>query len=199
MKKIVLLAFLLLTQVGIFSQMRGGCMNRQGYKQKRQAQPSESSKFNINNMTQFYFYDSSVVLKILKIKKEALRIEIISEIEIYNNKLIELRAFNKDTFIAAKSYLKSKKEDFKLTGNSSIMPSARKKLKEMLAPIRKKVILQKKKLNEALLKKLTPKQYSKWLKYQERKSKSSSKKNKNQSNMKSQKNGQNQGYNRRNF
>lgn len=154
---------LILSNAALFSQMRGGYRQRNPNNQGQKIQ--EAPKLSIDKMVQLFFYDDQKVTKALKIKSEAKKLSIINELEHYNNKLIEIRAFNNETLTTAKALLKSKRMESKRVGDPLIMNEARVRLKKILAPIRNKVSQQKILLNQSFKKELTPKEYTKWLKY----------------------------------
>jgi hypothetical protein len=199
MKKLslFLICFLLLSHVTVFSQMQvGGGAGKKGFSQSQRPDGQGASNLSIDKMTQLNTFDASKVIKALKVKTDAKKLTIIYGLETYNNKLIEIKAFNNDILTTAKKFLKSKIKESKSVRDPLIMNEARVKLRKMLAPIIKKVSQQKKLLNQTFKKELTEKEYGKWLKYL--KSKTHKKPNQNQLNSHS-KNGRGQGKGRQNY
>jgi len=164
----ILSCLTLLTTNTVNSQIRVG--NNRNISQPPQSKTAEIPPLNITKMTQLFLYEPPTTLRVLRIKDKAKQTVITYELETYNNKLIEIKAFNKSLFDTAEFFLKSKINESKRTGDPYIMTGAKVKLTDMLAPIRKKVAIQKNLLNQSLKKKLTAKQYVKWLKYQKSKS-----------------------------
>jgi hypothetical protein len=158
----------LLTTNTVNSQIRVG--NNRNISQPPQSKTTERAPLNITKMTHLFLYEPPTTLRVLRIKDKAKQTIITYELETYNNKLIEIKAFNKALFDTSELFLKSKINESKRTGDPYIMTGAKVKLTKMLAPIRKKVEVQKNLLNLSLKKELTTKQYSKWLKYQKSKS-----------------------------
>ncbi len=195
MNKKILLAtnLILLLSISISAQMRQGG-NRQNFSKP----PQKNQVLNIEKMTQFEFYDDSHIIKVLKIKEAHKKLALITDLETYNNKLIEIKAFNIDLINAANKYFKSRMVEFKRVEDPEIMDEARLKLKKMLAPIHDKLVEQKLLLNQKFKKKLTSKEYKKWLNYQ--RSKNRHKHNPGHNNANSMKNhGQRKGQNRQNY
>ncbi len=144
--------------------------NNRNFSQPSQTEPSEKTSLSITKMTEVFLYEPSTVLKVLRIKDTPKQTAVTYIVETYNNKLIEIKAFNKDLFDTAELFLKSKVNESKRTGDPYVMSGAKVKLIEMLKPIREKVEIQKNLLNQSLKKELTAKQYTKWLNYQKSKS-----------------------------
>jgi len=169
MKKIfssLFISMILLTNMSLFSQMRvGGGGGKKGFSQSQRPNGQSSNNLSIDKMTHLKSFDASKVIKALKVKTDAKKLTIIYGLETYNNKLIEIKAFNRDNLNAAKAFLKSKIMESKNVGDPFIMKEARIKLKKLLAPINKKVSQQKRLLNQTFKKELTEKEYGKWLKY----------------------------------
>jgi hypothetical protein len=152
--------------MSLFSQMRGGGGGgNKSFSQSQRPNGQSSNNLSIDKMTHLKSFDASKVIKALKVKTDAKKLTIIYALETYNNKLIEIKAFNNDILIAAKKMLKSKMAEFKNIGDPFIMKEARVKLKKLLAPINKKVSQKKRLLNQTFKKELTEKEYGKWLKY----------------------------------
>jgi len=195
MKKKILLAtnLILLLNISISAQMR-----QSGNRQNFSKPPQKNQALNIEKMTQFEFYDDSHIIKVLKIKEAHKKLALITDLETYNNKLIEIKAFNIDLINTANKYFKSRMVEFKRVEDPEIMDETRLKLKKMLAPIHDKLVEQKLLLNQKFQKKLTSKEYKKWLNYQ--RSKNRRKLNQGHNNDNSMKNhGQRKGQNRQNY
>jgi len=169
-QSLFLICFLLLSHSVIFSQMRSTFRQRNPNKQGQKKQ--ETPKISIAKMAQLSFFDAAEVIRSLKINEAAKRLAIITEIDNYNNKLIEIKAFNKDVLSTAQSFLKSKKSEFEYIEDPVIMSVASVKLKKILAPVTDKIRAEKLLLNQSFKRKFSPKEYEKWLKYQKRKTNS---------------------------
>lgn len=165
LKTIFLLVSILMSSTSIFSQQRGGRQNSS----QAQGQSSQMTmpKVNPENMARIIMYDSDEVLKKLKIKSSQKKTIVIQAISKHNSKINEIKTFNYETFDEVKSFLTKKRNEAKLSRDFSTMKESQMQANGMLAPIRKKVQLQKKMLNATFEKKLSEKEYKKWLKYQQ--------------------------------
>lgn len=196
MKKqsLFLICFLLLSHTTLFSQMRGGYRQRRFQNQVKK--PQETPKISIDKMAQLSFFDAAEVIRSLKINEAAKRLIVITELDKYNNKLIEIKAFNKDVLSTAQAFLKSKKSEFEYIEDPVIMSVARIKLKKILIPVTDKIRAEKLLLNQSFKRKFSPKEYEKWLKYQ--KSKTHTKRKLSQNNRRKSK-GSRKGIGKQNF
>jgi len=161
----ILFTFFLTFTSLLFSQQRGNTRNssQQQGQNSQMAQP----KVNPQNMARIIMYDYEEVIKKLKIKKEPKQTVIAQAISKHNSKINELKTFNYETFDNVTSFLTKKRNEAKLSRDFSTMRESQMQANEMLAPIRKKVLLQKNALNTTFEKELSDKEYKKWLKYQE--------------------------------
>ena len=157
----ILLAVLLFFSTLLFSQQRG---NRGNSSQK---QGQTQAKVNPQNMARIIMYDYEEVIKKLKIKKAPLKTVVMQAVSKHNNKINEIRTFNFETFDDVRKFLTKKRNEAMLNRDFTTMKESQMQANEMLAPIRKKVMLQKNTLNATFEKELSEKQYKTWLKYQE--------------------------------
>lgn len=166
MKNILLLFCFIILQYGVSAQIRNSGMYRQMNTNNKPAKSLEMPALVINKMAQLIFYDAGDVIKALKVREAPKKLTLISAIDNYNNKIIEIKAFNQETLSSAKTLLQNKRATSKRIGDPLIMKEARIKLKEILKPIRQKVQEQKIILNRSFEKILNIKEYNKWLKFQ---------------------------------
>ena len=127
----------------------------------------KTNKITPENMARIIMYDYDEVISKLKIKKAPKQAIVSRAIIKHNTKTNEIKAFNYETFDNVKSFLTKKSEEAKLSRDYSTMRESQMKANEMMAPIRSKVMEQKKTLNTTLENELSEKQFKKWLKYQE--------------------------------
>lgn len=197
----ILFTFFLTFTSLLFSQQRGNTRNssQQQGQNSQMAQP----KVNPQNMARIIMYDYEEVIKKLKIKKAPKQTVIAQAISKHNSKINELKTFNYETFDNVTSFLTKKRNEAKLSRDFSTMRESQMQANEMLAPIRKKVLLQKNALNTTFEKELSEKEYKKWLKYQEAELKKlnpkASQTQQSQSNIGSSSRRQQQGMNRRRY
>jgi len=161
---ILLVVFLTFSSV-LFSQQRGN--NQNSSRQQGQGSQMVQTKMSPQNMARIIMYDYEAVIKKLKIKKAPLKTVVMHAIYKHNNKINEIKTFNYETFDNVSKFLTKKRNEALLNRDFSTMKEAKMQANEMLAPIRKKVLLHKNTLNTTFEKELSEKQYKKWLKYQE--------------------------------
>jgi hypothetical protein len=127
------------------------------------------SQINPENMAGILLYDSDEIIKKIKVKSSSQQTTIIKAISKYNNKINEIKAFNFETFTKVKTFLDKERNETMLNRDNLAMKEAKIEADEMLFPIREKVQEQQTIINTVFEKELSPKQYSTWLKYQEKK------------------------------
>lgn len=164
LKNNILLVFVFTFSTVLFAQQRGS----RGNSSQQQGQDSQmaASKVTPQNMARIIMYDSEEVIKKLKIKKAPLKKVVMQAISKHNNKVNEIKTFNYETFDDVDKFLTKKRSEAMLNRDSSRMKESQMQANEMLAPLRKKVLLQKNILNTTLEKELSEKQYKVWIKYQ---------------------------------
>lgn len=136
------------------------------FSQQRNSSGIKTPKVNPENMVGIMMYDSDAVIKKIKLKKEPKKTNVLKFIAAYNSKINEIKTFSYLTFNDVKTFITKKDNEFKLTKDYRSMNDARLKVKEMLDPIRSKIIIQDSILNANLEKELTAKEYKNWVKYQ---------------------------------
>jgi len=164
-KLYITLVIVLLNSFLVLSQQR---RNHQQNSQRGQQNKMTPAKLKPENMVGILMYDTKKVLKKLKIKSKKERVIVIRLLKKHNNSNREIKVFNQETFTAAKTFLKTKREEAKQHQDFSVFKEARVKVKKMLLPIRKKVTFERNRLNKSMQKVLSEKEYKKWLKYQKK-------------------------------
>jgi hypothetical protein len=168
MKKVVYIIVLLFS-LGLNAQPPGGGGGRGQQNQNRQGEDkSEIKKFKASEVAGIFYYDIEKVVKKLKVKKEEEQSPIKKAIRNYNFKIKEILLLNavkfSDLDILVNSMSKGKDNDARL--------QVRKKVGEVVKPIRDRVHENEKELNLILKGLLSEKQFKKWLKYQKKKKES---------------------------
>ncbi|MFK5957639.1 MAG: hypothetical protein QM495_02090 [Lutibacter sp.] len=189
--KYILFTLLLTFTTVLFSQQRGNRGGSSQHQGQNNLMPQQA--INPQNMAEIIMYNYDEVVKKLKIKKTPKKGIVKHAILKYNNKINEIKTFNYETFDDVKSFLTKKRNEVLLNHDFNTMRESQITAREMLAPIRSKVQLQKNTLNTTFKKELTEKQYKTWLKYQ----RSELKKLKPKTQEKSQGQGNRQSFNRR--
>ena len=161
MKKIlfILIAFLTLN---VFAQPPGG-MGRRGDGQGPSFNNNQKAqKFNASNVAGIFYYDIDKAIKKTKVKKEEKQLSVKKIIKNYNLKIKEISFLNSQKFSDLNLVVNS--------GSKNILPEERmkmrKKVNEIIRPIRDEIHELEKELNNNLEEILTEKQFKKWLKYQ---------------------------------
>jgi len=134
---------------------------------RQQARPS--SKVQPKNVSMFIVYNSETVFKKIKLRDKSKIKTLGAVLENYNNKIIEIKAFESEPLNVAKTYIKQKQKEAQQSGDYSIMQEARVRVKEIIAPLQQKLKNEQNLLNLKFKKDLTPKQFEKWLRYQDSK------------------------------
>ena len=139
------------------------------FPQQMQGGEMTQSQVNPENMAGILMYDSDEVIKKLKIKDLPQQTSVIKAISKYNNKINEIKAFNFETFAKVKTFIDKQINEAMVNRDNIAMKEAKIQVDEMLLPIREKVQEQQMIINTVFEKELSAKQYSTWLKYQEKK------------------------------
>lgn len=150
----------------LFSQQRG---NKQNSSQQGQGGEMMQPQINPESMAGILMYDSDEVIKKVKVKNAPQQTSIVKAISKYNNKINEIKTFNFESFTKVKTFLEKESNEAMLNRDNIAMKEARVHANEMLLPIREKIQEQQAMINTIFEKELSPKQYSTWLKYQEKK------------------------------
>ncbi|MCL7753035.1 hypothetical protein [Polaribacter sp. Z022] len=161
MKKIlfILIAFLTLN---VFAQPPGGRGRRGDGQGPSSNNNQKAQKFNASNVARIFYYDIDKAIKKTKVKKEEKQLSIKKIIKNYNLKIKEISFLNSQKFSDLNLVVNS--------GSKNILPEERmkmrKKVNEIIRPIRDEIHELEKELNNNLEEVLTEKQFKKWLKYQ---------------------------------
>lgn len=196
MKKIIYFILLLLS-FSLFAQPPGGGSSRNGGRQNQNQQNQENRKpkqFKASEAAGVFYYDIDEVLKKIKIKDDKKQYSIRKALKEYNFKVKEISFLNSEKFseldIAMKSIPKSRDNDSRM--------EMRKRVEELIRPIRKEIHQNEIELNKVFESLLSPKQKKKWLKYQKKKKQSlKPKKPENRNNQNSRQNSRRGGQQRR--
>ena len=172
MKRIFFIAFLLIPSLLYTMPQRGGGMRgRSSQNNDRQTEASKIKEFSAAEASGIFYYDVPKVLKKLKIKDDAIKIQVRRSLRTYNFKVKEIALFNKENFDDLNAIMKiarsanRSKTNFQ-NNNQNKGLNVRKKVGEIIRPIRSKIITLEENLNENLVLVLSEKQYKKWFKYQ---------------------------------
>lgn len=163
MKKIlfILIAFLTLN---VFAQPPGGRGRRGDGQDPSSNNNQKAQKFNASNVAGIFYYDIDKAIKKTKVKKEEKQLSVKKIIKNYNLKVKEISFLNSQKFSDLNLVVNS--------GSKNILPEERmkmrKKVNEIIRPIRDEIHELEKELNNNLEEILTEKQFKKWLKYQKK-------------------------------
>ncbi|WP_298880987.1 hypothetical protein [uncultured Polaribacter sp.] len=163
MKKIlfILIAFLTLN---VFAQPPGGRGRRGDGQGPSSNNNQKAQKFNASNVAGIFYYDIEKAIKKTKVKKEEKQLSVKKIIKNYNLKIKEISFLNSQKFSDLNLVVNS--------GSKNILPEERmkmrKKVNEIIRPIRDEIHELEKELNNNLEEILTEKQFKKWLKYQKK-------------------------------
>ena len=124
----------------------------------------KAQKFNASNVAGIFYYDIDKAIKKTKVKKEEKQLSVKKIIKNYNLKIKEISFLNSQKFSDLNLVVNS--------GSKNILPEERmkmrKKVNEIIRPIRDEIHELEKELNNNLEEILTEKQFKKWLKYQKK-------------------------------
>ncbi|NQW37136.1 MAG: hypothetical protein HQ471_09040 [Flavobacteriales bacterium] len=190
----ILVIVVILFNTHLFSQGQSKG-NGQNHPQENK---SEDSRFSPEKMTQIVFYDTEEITKKIKLKDKGKKAQVSLAFEDFNDKMTEIKAFDSESLTFAKIYWEKKTKEAQQSGDRFILQEAQVRVKEMLAPLRKKITAQNILLDATLKKTLSEKQYDKWLKYQKSKLRPKTPSQSGQPQMQ-QRRGQGQGQGRRNY
>jgi hypothetical protein len=146
---------------------RGGRQNQEGQ------QNSEVKKFNASEVAGLFFYDIKKIIKKIKIKDNITKDSVTKLLKNYNFEIREISLLNankfKDLNAIVNAGIGSRNNTGNQDSNSYKNTGLRKKVQEIIRPIRQEVRENEIKLNENLAAILSEKQNKKWLKYQKAK------------------------------
>jgi len=171
MKKLqlpLLIIVLMLLHINLFAQY-GGQRQYKRAQNRPQNDGVEHSRMNQKKMVLFVVYNSETVFKKIKLRDKSKIKKLGLVLESYNNKIIEIKAFESESLNVAKTYMMQKRRETKQSGDTSIMQEAHVRIKEILKPLNLKLKAQQNLLNLNFKNTLSPKQNEKWLKYQQSK------------------------------
>lgn len=149
-----------------YSQQKG---NKSNNSNQSQQIAMKTLPMKPENMAGILLYDSDEVIKKIKLKDLSKQILIEEAIEIYNNSISEIKAFNYQIFDEVKIYLDNARNEAKINNDKFLMKEASHNAKKMLQPVQNKVKEHHVTLNFTMENILTNKQYGKWDKYQKKK------------------------------
>ncbi|KOY53189.1 hypothetical protein [Polaribacter dokdonensis] len=173
MKKIFLIAILLISSLIYAEPQRGGGMRgRSSQNNDRQPEAREIKEFSAAEAAGIFYYDVPKVLKKLKIKDVTIKTQVRRSLRTYNFKVKEIALLNKENFEDLNAIIKTARSANRSTSNyennnQNNGPNVRQKVGEVIRPIRTKIITLEETLNESLIAVLSEKQNKKWIKYQE--------------------------------
>jgi hypothetical protein len=166
--KYIFLYLILASSSVAFSQGMYGNQRLQSQRNHSRSEPNATQNSQRNEFGQrpfFVQYDSDKVIKNIKLRDKAKKIKVGEIFETYNDKIIEIKAFQSGILDQAKLYLKRKQQEFMQSGDRVIMETARIQYKKMVAPLMQTIKTQEDLLNSKLKDQLNDKQYQKWLNY----------------------------------
>lgn len=163
MKNIILILITFLTY-NLFSQPPGGGGRRQQGQSPQSNQTQKEFKFNASEMAGIFYYDINEVIKKTKVKGENNQFLVSKELKNYNFKVKEISFLNSKIFTDLDEVANS----ISNRGDMEARKKMRRKVDELIRPIRDEVHQMEKELNDNLEKILSEKQFKKWLKYQKK-------------------------------
>ncbi|MCG1036993.1 hypothetical protein [Polaribacter sargassicola] len=162
MKNMLFIAMLLVS-VQFYAQPPGG--GRGGSGQNLQGTNREVREFKASDVAGIIYYNEKEVIKKLKIKEEDKKLLMSKELQNYNSKIKEISFLNSETFTELNVVVKAAMS----SGNRETAMKMRKKVEEIIKPVREEVSLHEEELNKNIESILSEKQLKKWLKYQSNK------------------------------
>ncbi|WP_146190690.1 hypothetical protein [Polaribacter aquimarinus] len=169
MKHIFLTISLFLSTI-FYVQAQGGRGGRSPQNQNRQPRvESERKEVKASDLAGIFYYDVKSTLKKVKIKDDDIKVKVSNALKKYNTKIKEISFLNSDKFKGINVLMKSLRENrTSNNGKANKNSDLRKKIGEVIRPIRKEIRAHEMVLNETLEGILTQKQIKKWLKYQKK-------------------------------
>lgn len=174
MKNSILLIFLVLFNLNFYAQPPNGNGNRPP--QNRQGnQNKEPKKFNAENITGIFYYDTKEVIKKLKIKDDKKKYFVSKFLKNYNSEIREISFSNSKKFKALYVFVDSNRkkrgpqafdDDNDDEDSDKKGDGMREEIDKIIRPIRNQVHEKEIKLNDNLQSILSEKQFEKWIKYQ---------------------------------
>lgn len=170
MKKIFFNAFLLLSSL-LYAEPQRGEMGGRNSQINSQPEVRKIKEFNAAEVAGIFYYDVPKVLRKLKIKDNSVDTQVRNSLRTYNVKVKEIAFLNKENFDDLNAIMKTASSANRInTGsannNQNNGINLRKKVSELIRPIRTKIISLEENLNKSLNAVLNEKQLKKWIKYQ---------------------------------
>lgn len=171
MKKIFFNAFLSFSSLLYAEPQRGGGMGGRNSQINSQPEVRKIKEFNAAEVAGIFYYDVPKILRKLKIKEDSVATQVRNSLRTYNIKVKEIAFLNKENFEDLNAIMKTARSANRInTGfaknNQNNGINLRKKVSELIRPIRSKIITLEENLNKSLNAVLKEKQLKKWIKYQ---------------------------------
>lgn len=164
MKYIFFTALLLFSLVFYAQPPRG---NGGKYQQNENRPPKGERKVRkASDLAGILYYDVKEVLKKIKVKDDAVKVNVINAMQEYNTKNKEISSLNSVMFKDIDALLKSTRSH---RNQATSKDDLRRKIGEIIRPIRKDVRMNDNNLNRRLERTLSEKELKRWLKYQKTK------------------------------
>ncbi|KGL62911.1 hypothetical protein [Polaribacter sp. Hel1_85] len=167
MKNVIFIVITFLS-FNVFAQPPGGGGRRQQGQSPQSNQTQKEVKFNASNMAGVFYYDIKEVIKKTKVKGDNNQFLVSKELKNYNFKVKEISFLNSKKFTDLDVVVNSISKG----GDMEARKNLRKKVDELIKPVRDDIHEIEKELNDNLEKILSEKQFKKWLKYQKKKKES---------------------------
>ena len=165
MKKFLLILMTFLT-FNFFAQPPGGGGGVRSQGQRLQSnEVKEAKKFSANDVAGIFYYDIDEVIKKIKVKDDEKQYSVKKALKNYNFRIKEIKFLNSAKFSDLDIFMSSMSKE----KDTETSLELRKKVEEIIRPIRDSVHEYEKELNEVLVGVLSEKQNKKWLKYQKKK------------------------------
>ncbi|QXP68395.1 hypothetical protein [Polaribacter sp. AHE13PA] len=165
MNKFLLILVTFLT-FNLFAQPPGGGGGGRSQGQRPQSnEVKEVKKFSANDVAGLFYYDIDEVIKKIKVKDEEKQYSVKKALKNYNFRIKEIKFLNSAKFSDLDIFMNSMTKE----KDNDASQEMRKKVEEIIRPVRDSVHEYEKELNEILVGILSEKQQKKWLKYQKKK------------------------------
>jgi len=149
--------------VFLFQISLASAQGRQGNQSQNGSE--NTYEFNVESSLGILRYDTDIVFKKVKIKKEATKQEVSKIISAFNHNVDKIKFMNSVLLNEVRTFIDVKKMEAKLGENRDLMRSAKVTARQRLQPIRFKVATEAQKLDNQLEKILSKKQFKKWKRY----------------------------------
>ena len=175
MKKQLIITIFFITSVCYAEPQRGRMGGSRSFQNNsNQSQVRKVTAFSASKAAGIFYYDVSKILKKLKVKDQAIKTKVSSSLREYNRNVKAIEKTNKDDFEDLNAVMKIARtaprgNQSSNNSNQNMIFGVRKRISEVIRPIKSKIISLEVNLNERLKLLLDENQFKKFTKYQNKK------------------------------